>query len=47
MTGQRTEKSLQGVASEDKEKRCPECGSKNLVMQGHELLCKDCGLIIE
>lgn len=47
MNGQRTEKSLQGINIEDKEKKCPECGSKNLVMQGHELLCADCGLIIE
>jgi Zn finger protein HypA/HybF involved in hydrogenase expression len=47
MNDQRTPKSLQGIESEDKERKCPECGSKNLVMQGHELICKDCGLIIE
>ena len=41
------EKSLQGLKSEDKVRKCPECGSTNLEFEGGELYCKKCGLVIE
>ncbi|MBD3155429.1 MAG: hypothetical protein GF368_02115 [Candidatus Aenigmarchaeota archaeon] len=29
------------------EKRCPECGSKNLKYNSEGLICQNCGLVIE
>ena len=28
-------------------KECPECGSKNLAKKKKDIVCKDCGTIIE
>lgn len=40
------EKSLQGLRSEDKRKKCPECGGE-VVFENEEIICKKCGLVIE
>jgi len=40
------EKSLQGVAAEGA-RRCPECGSTDLVKRDNEIYCNKCGLCIE
>lgn len=28
-------------------KECPECGSKNLIKKKKDVVCKDCGLVME
>lgn len=40
------ERSLQRIKGEDTRK-CPECGSKDLVREQGELYCKKCGFVIE
>lgn len=41
------QKSMQSLKNEDRERKCPECGSKNLEYDKGELICKKCGLVIE
>lgn len=41
-----SEKSVQGIESEGT-KKCPECGSKDLVKKDGEIYCKKCGLVID
>lgn len=41
------EKNLQGLMNEGKGKRCPGCKGKNIVFEENEIICKDCGLVIE
>jgi ribosomal protein L37AE/L43A len=41
------QKSLQGLANEDKKRRCPDCKSTELEYVHEELVCKKCGLVIE
>jgi len=40
------QKSVQGIESEA-EKKCPECGSKDLVKRDSEIYCKKCGYVID
>ena len=40
------EKSLQGIEVEEKVKRCPDCGSADIVNHDEELYCKKCGLVL-
>ena len=42
-----SEKSLQGLGYEDKARKCPDCGSMEIVMVGSEIICKKCGYVIE
>lgn len=42
-----SQKSLQGLGYEDKEKKCPDCGSKEIVLEGSEIICKKCGYVLE
>ncbi|MCK4521299.1 MAG: hypothetical protein KAU20_01905 [Nanoarchaeota archaeon] len=41
-----SEKSLQGLKGEETRK-CPECGSRDLVREKGEIFCKKCGYVIE
>ncbi len=41
-----SEKSLQSIEGQGT-KKCPECGSKDLVREDGELYCKKCGLVID
>ena len=41
------QKDLQGLAREDKPRKCPECKSTDLDYIDGELVCKSCGLVIE
>ena len=41
------QRSLQGVAAEDKMKKCPECGSEDIGYDGGEFYCKKCGYLME
>jgi len=41
-----SEKSMQGIEAEGTRK-CPECGSKDLVKEDDEIYCKKCGLVID
>jgi len=40
-------KSLQGLGYEDKAKKCPDCGSAEIIMSGNEVICKKCGYVLE
>lgn len=40
------QKSLQGLKSEDRKKKCPECGGP-LVYEKGEIICKKCGLVLD
>lgn len=40
------EKSLQRVRGEELRK-CPDCGSKDLIREQGEVYCKKCGLVVE
>ena len=40
------ERSLQRIKGEDT-KKCPECGSKDIVREQGELYCKKCGFVID
>jgi len=41
------EKNLQSLKNEDRLRKCPECGSKNIDYVKGELYCKKCGFVIE
>jgi transposase len=41
------EKSLQELQQEDNERKCPECGSKNIEVEGDEMFCKKCGYVFD
>ncbi len=41
------EKNLQSIKNEDRLKKCPDCGSKNIEYDHGELYCKKCGFVIE
>ena len=41
------QKSMQALKREDKARKCPECGSKDLGFDNDEMYCKKCGLVIE
>ncbi|MEM4268006.1 MAG: hypothetical protein QXK37_04215, partial [Candidatus Woesearchaeota archaeon] len=41
------EKSLQELQQEDKARKCPDCGSTNIDVEGEELYCRKCGLVFE
>jgi len=43
MVGQ---KSLQEIEGADA-KKCPECGSKDIIREDDEAYCKKCGFVIE
>lgn len=41
-------KSLGAVKGEDKLRRCPECGSKDVVLNSDdETYCRNCGLVLD
>ena len=40
------EKSLQGIEAEGV-KKCPECGSEEIIRESNELYCKKCGFVID
>lgn len=40
------EKSVQGLEAEETRK-CPDCGSKDLVKEKGETYCKKCGFVID
>ena len=42
----KNEKSLQGLEAEGT-KKCPECGSKDLVREKDETYCKKCGFVVD
>jgi len=42
-----TEKSMNEMQNEGKERRCPECGSDKLAFEEEELYCQKCGFVIE
>jgi len=44
--GRGSEKSLQSVRGEGI-KKCPECGSTNLIRKDDEIYCEECGTVIE
>lgn len=41
------EKTFQNIKNEDRIKKCPDCGSKDLDYKNEELYCKKCGFVIE
>jgi ribosomal protein L37AE/L43A len=41
------QKSVQGLANEDKVRICPDCKSADIEYVNEELVCKKCGLVIE
>ena len=41
------ERSVESEEEEETEHGCPECESTDLVHDGEELVCDDCGLVIE
>lgn len=41
------QKSLDGVAAEEKERTCPDCGSTDIGLKGDEYFCKKCGLVLD
>lgn len=41
------EKPLQGLEHEEKIKKCPDCGSKDLGYKDEERYCKKCGLVFD
>jgi DNA-directed RNA polymerase subunit RPC12/RpoP len=41
-----SQKSLQAIEAEG-EKKCPDCGSEDLVKEAGELYCKKCGFVID
>ena len=41
------ERTFQSIKNEDKTRKCPDCGSKNLDYEHGELYCKKCGFVIE
>lgn len=43
----RDEKSLGGIESEARERRCPDCGSTDIGLKGDEYYCIRCGLVLE
>lgn len=40
-------KSLQGLGYEDKERKCPDCGSSEIILDANEIICKKCGYVFE
>lgn len=40
------EKSIQNIEAEGA-KKCPECGSKDLVKKDNEIYCKKCGYVLD
>ncbi len=40
------EKSLQSIEGQET-KKCPECGSTDLIREDNELYCNKCGLVID
>lgn len=45
--GAYNQKSMGAMKREDKVRKCPECGSKDIEIDGDEMYCKKCGLVIE
>jgi len=41
------QKSMEGTKHEDTERKCPECGSKDIGFREEEMYCKKCGLVID
>ncbi|MDO8740698.1 MAG: hypothetical protein Q7J54_03985 [Candidatus Woesearchaeota archaeon] len=46
MTKWGNQKDVTALESEDKPKKCPDCGGK-IVFEDGELICRVCGLIVE
>jgi transposase len=42
-----TEKSLQELQQEDSSRKCPECGSTKIEVEGEEMFCKKCGFVFD
>jgi len=40
------EKSLQSIEGQGA-KKCPECGSKDIIREDNEVYCKKCGFVID
>ncbi|HLC97126.1 MAG TPA: TFIIB-type zinc ribbon-containing protein [Candidatus Nanoarchaeia archaeon] len=43
MVGQKSIQDIEGEGA----KKCPECGSKDLVKRDDEIYCKKCGFVLE
>jgi ribosomal protein S27AE len=43
----RVEKSMEGVQHEELERKCPECGSKEIETDQEEYYCAKCGFVLE
>ena len=41
------QKSLHQLGYEDKEKKCPDCGSNEITIDGSDVVCKKCGYVFE
>jgi len=42
-----SQKSLGSLEGEEKIRKCPECGSKDIGRRGDEFYCKKCGLVLD
>lgn len=40
-------KSLDSVAAEENQRKCPDCGSTDIGLKGDEYYCKKCGLVLD
>lgn len=40
------QRSFDEVVNEEKQKKCPECGSEEVVYEKGEVYCKKCGFVL-
>ena len=42
-----SQRSMEQTVYEGKEKKCPDCGSFEIVMEKGEIICRKCGYVFE
>ena len=43
----KAEKPLDEIQAEEKVRKCPDCGSRDIDNQNGEVFCKKCGLVLD